>query len=131
MVAGALNNLSVVMDLTDMLRVDELRAEAVREAERFGDAPLMRFMDGNGIGTNWILGRWDEAMATATGLSDREPSQVIGRLVLSAAGAKDAFTTNAEKAPDVLGRTRRLSLQDAVASALAWGRRRPEVLGFA
>jgi tetratricopeptide (TPR) repeat protein len=65
MVAGALNNLSVVMDLTDMLRVDELRDEALHEAERFGDAPLIRFLDGNGIGTYWVLGKWDEALATA------------------------------------------------------------------
>jgi tetratricopeptide (TPR) repeat protein len=65
MVAGALNNLSVVLDYTDLLRVDELREEAGREAERFGDAQLMRFMEGNGIGTYWILGRWDEALATA------------------------------------------------------------------
>jgi class 3 adenylate cyclase/tetratricopeptide (TPR) repeat protein len=65
MVPGALNNLSVVMDLTDMLRVEQLRDEALRDAERFGDVPLIRFLDGNGIGSYWILGDWDEALATA------------------------------------------------------------------
>ena len=65
MVPGALNNLSVVLDLTDMLRVEQLRDEAFRGAERIGDAPLIRFLDGNGIGMFWILGEWDEALATA------------------------------------------------------------------
>jgi tetratricopeptide (TPR) repeat protein len=65
MVPGALNNLSVVLDLTDLLRVDQLREEALREGARFGDAALLRFLDGNSIGTHWILGRWDQALATA------------------------------------------------------------------
>ena len=65
MVAGALNNLSVVVDTTDEWRVRELQREALREAERFGEVNLMRFVRGNLIAANWILGDWDEAVAVA------------------------------------------------------------------
>ena len=65
MVPGALNNLSVVIDTTDTWRVRELEQEALREAERFGDVLLMRFMRGNLIAASWLLGDWDEAITTA------------------------------------------------------------------
>jgi UDP-glucose 4-epimerase len=38
---------------------------------------------------------------------------------------------NVDKARDVLGWTASLTLDDAIGSALAWGRRRQEVLGYA
>ncbi|CAN5290608.1 hypothetical protein BH20ACT13_BH20ACT13_14830 [soil metagenome] len=65
MVAGALNNLSVIVDTTDTRRVQDLEREAVREAERFGDVNIMRFLRGNLIAASWILGEWDEAVAAA------------------------------------------------------------------
>ena len=65
MVAGALNNLSVVLDSTDVRRVRELAIETVREAERFGDVNTMRFGRGNLVPSNWLVGRWDEALAGA------------------------------------------------------------------
>jgi tetratricopeptide (TPR) repeat protein len=65
MVAGALNNLSVVVDSTDTPRVRELALETLHEAERFGDVNLMRFARGNLVPSNWLLGDWDEAMAGA------------------------------------------------------------------
>ena len=65
MVAGALNNLAVVLDMTDLARVGEVQDEALREAERVGDAPLMRFLRGNLVPALWILGDWDRAMAVA------------------------------------------------------------------
>jgi class 3 adenylate cyclase/tetratricopeptide (TPR) repeat protein len=65
MVAGALNNLSVVLDSTDVQRVRELAIETIREAERFGDANIMRFGRGNLVPSNWLVGRWDEALAGA------------------------------------------------------------------
>jgi UDP-glucose 4-epimerase len=37
---------------------------------------------------------------------------------------------NVDKAREVLGWTASLSLQDAIASALAWGRKRKQVLGY-
>jgi len=65
MAAGAMNNLTVVIDTTDARRIDEVLRQSRREAERFGDANLARFIRGNTIFTLWILGRWDEAIATA------------------------------------------------------------------
>ena len=65
MVSGALNNLSVVLSTTDARHVEELHRESVREAERFGDINLMRFLRGNLIPMCWILGEWNEAFATA------------------------------------------------------------------
>jgi tetratricopeptide (TPR) repeat protein len=65
MVAGALNNLSVVVDTTDARRVQDLQREALREAERFGDFNMMRFARGNLIASSWMLGEWDEAVAAA------------------------------------------------------------------
>ena len=65
MTAGALNNLGVVIDTIDVRRVQTLYREGIREAERFGDLRLLRFLRGNIIPTNWILGEWDDALATA------------------------------------------------------------------
>ena len=186
------------MALEDMARGTDLRAIILRYFNPIGSDPDL-----------------------TTGLYDREPSHVIGQLVLAASGAKDAFTitgtehptrdgtgirdyihvwdlarahvaaverfddvlaevgaprtilnigtgqgvtvrellaafetvygepgpdprgadrgpgdavgayANVDKARDVLGWSSELSLEDGIASALAWGRRRPEVLGFA
>jgi len=68
MVAGALNNLTVYIDTTDMRRVDELNLQAQEEAERYGDATLLRFLRGNAIAHLWVLGKWDEAMSVADDL---------------------------------------------------------------
>ena len=65
MLHGALNNLSVVIDTWDVVRVRELELEGLREAERFGDVPLVRFMRGNLIVMSWLLGEWDEAVTEA------------------------------------------------------------------
>jgi tetratricopeptide (TPR) repeat protein len=65
MVAGALNNLSVVIDTTDTRRVQDLQREALREAERFGEVNMMRFVRGNLVAASWILGEWDEAVIAA------------------------------------------------------------------
>ena len=68
MVAGALNNLTVYIDTTDMRRVDELNLQAQEEAERYGDATLLRFLRGNAIAHLWVLGKWDEAVSVADDL---------------------------------------------------------------
>jgi tetratricopeptide (TPR) repeat protein len=62
---GALNNLSVVFDTTDANRMEELQLEASREAERFGDANMARFLRGNMIATRFVVGRWEEAISGA------------------------------------------------------------------
>ena len=65
MAAGAMNNLTVFLDTTDMRRVEDLFRQGRQEAERVGDATLLRFLRGNSIFPHWILGEWDEALATA------------------------------------------------------------------
>jgi class 3 adenylate cyclase/tetratricopeptide (TPR) repeat protein len=62
---GALNNLGVVIDTTDLRRVQSLYREAVHQAERFGDHRILRFLRGNLIPVHWVLGEWDEALAAA------------------------------------------------------------------
>jgi len=65
MLPGAMNNLTVALDLTDFARVAELTYGAQEEAERFGDAALLRFLQANGIPVRWVLGDWDDALAVA------------------------------------------------------------------
>jgi len=65
MVTGALNNLTVFIDTADMRRVEELSRQAQREAERFGDATLLRFLRANSLAALWMLGEWDEAVSIA------------------------------------------------------------------
>ena len=65
MTPGALNNLGVVTDTTDVRRVQSLYREGIRQAERFGDAIILRFLRANLIPSHWLLGEWDEALAVA------------------------------------------------------------------
>jgi class 3 adenylate cyclase/tetratricopeptide (TPR) repeat protein len=65
MTAGALNNLGVVVDMIDVRRVQALYREGIREAERFGDLRLLRFLRGNILPMAWILGEWDDALSAA------------------------------------------------------------------
>jgi class 3 adenylate cyclase len=65
MVAGARNNLGVVLDVTDLPRVERLYREGLEEATRFGDVVLMRFLRTNLIPLHWILGDWEEALSAA------------------------------------------------------------------
>jgi tetratricopeptide (TPR) repeat protein len=65
MAAGAMNNLTVFVDTSDMRRVESLFRDGRREAERLGDANLLRFLRGNSVFVLWILGEWDEALRVA------------------------------------------------------------------
>jgi class 3 adenylate cyclase/tetratricopeptide (TPR) repeat protein len=65
-IAGtALNNLGVIAGVTDLRREYALAQESRQVAERMGDLDTMRFAQGNLVGTDWSLGRWDEAFAAA------------------------------------------------------------------
>ena len=46
-------------------RTDELYAEAMRLGERYGDAASVRFVRGNRIWLDYMLGRWDRALESA------------------------------------------------------------------
>ena len=65
--AGSIvNNLAVCTTLAgDFPRTDELYAEAMRVAERYGDASTVRFVNGNRIWLDFMLGRWDRALESA------------------------------------------------------------------
>jgi class 3 adenylate cyclase/tetratricopeptide (TPR) repeat protein len=65
LIAGALNNLSVPLDSFEAPRTEALQREAIREAERFGDAEMLRFLRGNLVASCWWLGKWDELMELA------------------------------------------------------------------
>jgi class 3 adenylate cyclase len=65
LVAGALNNLGVVVDSFDALLVQRLHRESLVEAERFGEANLARFARGNLISLSFFLGEWDDAVRAA------------------------------------------------------------------
>ena len=60
-VASAIvNNLAVYATFAgDFRRTDELYAEATRLGERYGDASSVRFVRGNRIWLDFMLGRWD------------------------------------------------------------------------
>ena len=61
--AAITNNLAVFATYAgDFPRTDELYAEAARLAERFGDAASARFIRGNRLWIDFMLGRWDRAL---------------------------------------------------------------------
>ena len=66
-VASAIvNNLAVYSIFAgDFQRTDELYAEAMRLGERYGDAASVRFIRGNRIWLDFMLGRWDRALESA------------------------------------------------------------------
>jgi tetratricopeptide (TPR) repeat protein len=60
------NNLAVQATVQgDLLRSDELYAEALRLAERFGSLSNVRFIRGNRVWMHWMRGRWDDAFEHA------------------------------------------------------------------
>jgi tetratricopeptide (TPR) repeat protein len=66
-VASAIvNNLAVYSIFAgDFRRTDELYAEATRLGERYGHASSVRFVRGNRIWLDFMLGRWDRALESA------------------------------------------------------------------
>jgi len=65
LLAGALNNLAVVLDQVDLGFVAELQRESLEAGERFGDANIARFARGNLIPVACIRGEWDECVRNA------------------------------------------------------------------
>ncbi len=60
------NNLAVYgIFAGDFRRTDELYSEAMRLAERYGDAASVRFVRGNRFFLDFFLGRWDRALESA------------------------------------------------------------------
>jgi tetratricopeptide (TPR) repeat protein len=64
--SSIVNNLAVYATYAgDFPRTDELYAEATRVGERYGDASSIRFVRGNRIWLDFMLGRWDRALESA------------------------------------------------------------------
>jgi class 3 adenylate cyclase/tetratricopeptide (TPR) repeat protein len=60
------NNLAVQANIGgDFRRADRLYAEAIRLAERFGDAASIRFVQANRIWIDLMFGRWETALRNA------------------------------------------------------------------
>jgi len=66
-IAGTIvNNLAVYATFAgDFPSTDGLYAEALRLAERYGDASTVRFVRGNLVWLDFMLGRWDRALESA------------------------------------------------------------------
>ena len=67
-IAGAIvNNLALAIPASDggLLRTEELFAESMRLAERFGDGRGLRFYRANMVWLDWVRGRWDDALKGA------------------------------------------------------------------
>ncbi len=64
--ATTVNNLAVYATFAaEFPRTAELYDEAMRLAERYGDASAIRFIRGNRIWIDFMLGRWDLALESA------------------------------------------------------------------
>jgi class 3 adenylate cyclase/tetratricopeptide (TPR) repeat protein len=65
--SGLVNLADTVMDLGELARSRELRAQAQQVAERHGDAKSLRWLEAELAGENYWLGDWDEALRIADG----------------------------------------------------------------
>jgi tetratricopeptide (TPR) repeat protein len=64
--SSIVNNLAVNTTYAgDFQRTDQLYSEATRLGERYGDASSVRFIRGNQIWLDFMLGRWDRAFESA------------------------------------------------------------------
>jgi hypothetical protein len=64
--AAIVNNLAVNAVIEgDLARADELYTEALQVAERFGNRSFIRFVCGNLIWSDFMQGRWDQALERA------------------------------------------------------------------
>jgi hypothetical protein len=63
--AGALNNLSVVLDFSDGREARDLQRDALEIAVQFGDVTMARFLRGNFVTASWAVGDWATALPAA------------------------------------------------------------------
>jgi UDP-glucose 4-epimerase len=113
----------------DHIHVGDLARAHVAAVERFDDvlaevgAPstILNIGTGEGVTVRELLRSFETVYGgtVRTREAGPRPGDAVGA---------DA---NVDKARTLLGRSSELTLEDGIASALAWGRRRPEVLGYA
>ena len=114
--------------IRDYIHVWDLARSHVVAVERFDDvldsvdAPsaIINVGTGDGVTVRELVAAFEKVFGEEVPVNEAppRPGDAIG-----------AFA-NVDKARDVLGWTSELTIEDAIASALAWGRKRKEILGY-
>jgi UDP-glucose 4-epimerase len=114
--------------IRDYIHVWDLAQAHVRAVEAFDDvltkvdAPsaVINIGTGDGVTVRELVASFERVFGRQVPITEAPPRP---------GDAVGAFA-NVDKARDVLGWTASLSIDDAIASALAWGRKRKEILGY-
>jgi UDP-glucose 4-epimerase len=114
--------------IRDYIHVWDLAKAHVKAVERFDDvlakvgAPstVINVGTGSGVTVRELVAAFERVFGEPVPVKEAPPRP---------GDAVGAFA-NVDKARDILGWTAELSLDDAIASALAWGRKRKEILGY-
>ncbi len=115
--------------IRDYIHVWDLAQAHVRAVEAFDDvltkvdAPsaVINIGTGDGVTVRELVASFERVFGRQVPITEAPPRP---------GDAVGAFA-NVDKARDVLGWTASLSIDDAIASALAWGKKRKEILGYA
>ena len=114
--------------IRDYIHVWDLAQAHVRAVETFDDvltkvdAPsaVINIGTGDGVTVRELVASFERVFGRQVPVTEAPPRP---------GDAVGAFA-NVDKARDVLGWTASLSIDDAIASALAWGKKRQEILGY-
>ena len=114
--------------IRDYIHVWDLAKAHVQAVERFDDvlakvgepSTIINVGTGSGVTVRELVAAFERVFGQSVPVKEAPPRP---------GDAVGAFA-NVDKARDVLDWTAELSLDDAIASALAWGRRRKEILGY-
>ncbi|HEX5984883.1 MAG TPA: UDP-glucose 4-epimerase GalE [Nocardioides sp.] len=114
--------------IRDYIHVWDLAKAHVQAVERFDDvlakvgepSTIINVGTGSGVTVRELVAAFERVFGQSVPVKEAPPRP---------GDAVGAFA-NVDKARDVLGWTAELSLDDAIASALAWGRKRKEILGY-
>lgn len=114
--------------IRDYIHVWDLARAHVRAVERFDDviasgaeaSVVINIGTGSGVTVRELIAAFERVWGAAVPLAEAPPRP---------GDAPGAFA-NVDKSHELLGWTAELSLDQAIASALAWGDRRKEVLGY-
>ena len=114
--------------IRDYIHVWDLAKAHVQAVERFDDvlakvgepSTIINVGTGSGVTVRELVAAFERVFGQSVPVKEAPPRP---------GDAVGAFA-NVDKARDVLGWTAELSLDDAIASALAWGRKRKENLGY-
>jgi UDP-glucose 4-epimerase len=115
--------------IRDYIHVWDLAKAHVQAVERFDDvlakvdepSTIVNLGTGSGVTVRELVAAFERVFGQSVPVKEAPPRP---------GDAVGAFA-NVDKARDVLGWTAELSLDDAIASALAWGEKRKDILGYA